>query len=569
LNCEDAGKGCLRDEKFKLAVKKAQEKGLIPKNVINFSNQATKSQDIKEQQTEEILRQLQERFIFKTPTDLEDLYFYEDGIYKEAKHRIKSILETQLSAKATSYFVNEIIEHLKRASYTDRSEFNNFAKHNCIPLQNGLFNLSTMQYEPFDPEKIFTYKLNVSYNPNAQCPNWLKFLDQILPKEDHALLQEWLGYCILPAMPKHKIMWFYGTGRNGKGRVIATLEHIIGKQNCSYLELKEFDGEHRFAIAQLYGKLINVSSEPSTIKDLQTPLLKKITGEDTLDAEVKNKQNRLSFKNVAKPFVLGNVFPKVKDTSVGFWERVKIIRFPYEFTGKNQKDNIEDTWLSNPEEVSGIFNWMLTGLHRLLLQGDFTDSKNTQETITEFKKASDTIGAWIDTCCIFDQDNYETNQALYEDYKLYCDDIAMTPETDKRFYQRLREIPRVKAHKKRSSRGFIGLKLKPQSVADVAHVAPFYNSFREPPNPPLSHKKLQTPATSATSATLSNDKKGIEPKTCGDCGRFHTDGCYHPALANGGDPALLKPDCSWACECRGFIEKQPELPSYPEEPITA
>ena len=52
--------------------------------------------------------------------------------------------------------------------------------------------------------------------------NGLAFLMQILPVEDHALLQEYMGYCLLPMMPKHKMMWFYGGGRNGKGRVIAT-----------------------------------------------------------------------------------------------------------------------------------------------------------------------------------------------------------------------------------------------------------------------------------------------------------------------------------------------------------
>ena len=49
-------------------------------------------------------------------------------------------------------------------------------------------------------------------------------------------------------MPKHKMMWFYGRGRNGKGRVIATVEAIIGVENCSYLELGEFDGEHRLCV---------------------------------------------------------------------------------------------------------------------------------------------------------------------------------------------------------------------------------------------------------------------------------------------------------------------------------
>jgi hypothetical protein len=276
INCEDAGKGSLRDEKFKQTIQKAQDRGLISKTVFLGQTETTKNKEAREQQIAEILTQLKVLYTFKTPTDLKDLYYYEDGIYKPAESKIENLLEAQLGAKAYTYLISEIMGHLQRASYVDRKDFNKYDGY--LPVENGLLNLKTMSLEPFSTEKIFTYKLNVTYNPEAQCPKWNQFLDQILPKEDQPLLQEWLGYCMLPAMPKHKIMWFYGTGRNGKGRVIATIEHIVGTQNCSYLELKEFDGEHRFATAQLYGKLINVSSEPSTIKDLQTPLLKKSQG---------------------------------------------------------------------------------------------------------------------------------------------------------------------------------------------------------------------------------------------------------------------------------------------------
>ncbi len=70
------------------------------------------------------------------------------------------------------------------------------------------------------------------------------------------------------------------------------------------------------------------AANPPLSVSLQTPLLKKITGEDTLDAEVKGKQKRLSFQNIAKPFVLGNQFPKVSDSSLAFEDRTLILKFP-------------------------------------------------------------------------------------------------------------------------------------------------------------------------------------------------------------------------------------------------
>jgi P4 family phage/plasmid primase-like protien len=417
------------------------------------------AKEVKERHLEEVLERLRSEFIFKTPTDLRDLFYYEDGIYKPAQCKIEGLLEKELGARASAHFVCEVLEHLKHGSYVERCEFNKFT--GSVPVLNGLLDLTSLELKPFDPNMIFTYKLNVRFDAEAKCPRWLGFLDQILPVEDQPLLQEYLGYCILPAMPKHKIMWFYGLGRNGKGRVIATLEAIVGVENCSYLQLEEFDGEHRFAVASLYGKMVNVSSEPSTVAMLQTPLLKKITGEDTLDAEVKGKQKRLSFRNVAKAFVLGNEFPRVSDTSLAFEDRTLILKFPNSFVGKNQIDNIERSWLENSGEVSGIFNWMLQGLHRLGVNGDFTLSKTTQEVILEFKRTSDPFGAWLEDKCIFDVDGFILRKSSFEDFKNYCDqELGKAPETERRFYQRLRDTPKIKDYESSKGRGFKGIRLK-------------------------------------------------------------------------------------------------------------
>ncbi|MGD0451454.1 MAG: phage/plasmid primase, P4 family [Candidatus Bathyarchaeia archaeon] len=426
--------------------------------------QKTANQEAKEAKMAAILDDLNSRYTFKTPTDLEDLHFYEDGIYKKAKHKLEKELEDNLGPKVYTYYIEEVLRHLERQSYVSREEFNKFT--GVIPVQNGLLDLETQTLKPFNKEQIFTYKLNVTYDDTKKCPIWLKFLEEILPDPaDRTLLQEIMGYTLFPGMPKHKIFWFYGIGRNGKGRVIATLEFIFGSEFCANIELKEFDGEHRFAVAQLYGCLINVSSEPDTKNALETALIKKLTGEDTLDAEVKIKQRRLKFKNMAKPFVLGNNFPPVKDTSLGFWDRVEILKFPNSFIGENQKDDIEKTWLCDPNEVSGILNWMLEGLHRISRNKDFSKSKTTAETMTEFKRASDPIGAWLDDNCVFGLDFYISRKASHDNYKLYCEDMNATPETDRKFYERLRNTPRVrdsntKIKGETETRFWIGLCLK-------------------------------------------------------------------------------------------------------------
>jgi phage/plasmid-associated DNA primase len=103
----------------------------------------------------------------------------------------------------------------------------------------------------------------------------------------------------------------------------------------------------------------------------------------------------------AKKTVTANRFPKIKDSTTAFRERRLFIAFPNEFTGEKQIQNLEQVWLNNPEEKSGILNWMLEGLQRLLSQGYFTESKSQEETEIAFERASDTISAFLKEMAVF------------------------------------------------------------------------------------------------------------------------------------------------------------------------
>ena len=55
---------------------------------------------------------------------------------------------------------------------------------NLINLQNGTFNIDTMELQPFNPDDFLTYQLPFAYNPNAVNDLWLKFLDEVLPDKN-------------------------------------------------------------------------------------------------------------------------------------------------------------------------------------------------------------------------------------------------------------------------------------------------------------------------------------------------------------------------------------------------
>lgn len=578
IECADCHKGALRGKQFIDTLQVAKERGLI-EIIPPAPNQEKDGEESEAPKMEEILEKLNSQYIFKTPTDTEDIYYYvtSEGIYKEAEHKLKAQLETWLGAKGSTHLIDEVLNHIKRSSFVDRSIFNK--QERVIPVKNGLLNLVTLKLEPFDAEKVFTYKLDAEYDPTKRCPKFLTFISQVLDAEDIPTLQEYMGYCLVPAMPYHKMLWLYGVGRNGKGRITATLRALFGQERCAAINLEDLNGNNRFAVAKLYGKLINEASEPATNKMLQTPLLKKIIGEDLIDGEIKNKQRPIQFINFAKFFILGNRFPKVNDNTTGFWDRVLLIKFPTAFIGNAQVANIERTWTQDPEEMSGILNWMIEGLQRLLGNNEFTISKSTKETMLEFKRVSDTVLAFLDEQTEPDRMQYYTRTDFYELYKEYCDFYGLMIEDEKAFVGKIKTQPKIKNQQKRidgkMQRVWIGVKVKPITTeeetdtttvttlndhpqitldtlpteAHEAHEAHNYNSKKSTDIIP-ENKNNKTRASAASSASH-QDSPITTNRFCGyDCGNFEKVSC--PLFFN-----RISKDNPLPLKCYGYKPPEP------------
>lgn len=411
-------------------------------------------------------------YLFKTCKETKILYYYDPEEHKwsiNGEVYLQEILGEQLGIEYRQSYYNNVLDALKAITYED-IEFGE-----KIAVKNGLLDVKTMELTPFTPNEMPFFSIPVIYQPEAKSVVWENFCNQIVAPEDQNLLQEWSGFLLSPGYPKHKFMFMYGVGRNGKGVWSRTMRGILGKDNCVSMRLEEFNGDRRFAIARLYGKKYCECSEPLTNKTLQTPILKALTGADNQDAEVKGIQKTLGFVNEAKVTVFGNRYPRVNDNTEGFYDRFEILEFPHHFSESEQVADLENTWLENDEEKSGILNWMLTGLQRLLQNNyKFTISKTQQEKLLELKRLSDPTGAFLEECCEIKSNIYITRKDLRDAYTEYCEEIGAIGDKEGAFTQRIKSIPKVKMGSKRiegkAERCWLGVGLKemPQIIEDSA-----------------------------------------------------------------------------------------------------
>ena len=376
---------------------------------------------------------------FATLTDTEEVWYYDaqQGIWRpNGEVIIKSFCQQYLGEEANRNRVAEVIAHIQRSTYVDRSIFDR--NINLIAVENGVLNLESGELLPFSPEYYLTVKIPVKYNPEADCPRIKEFFKQVLHEEDIPVIVELFGFCLYRRYFIHKAFMFVGSGRNGKSTLINLLRRFLGSQNVANVPLQTL-AENRFAAAELYGKLANTFADLSSEALRDTGLFKTLTGEDEIQAERKFR-NPFRFTNYAKLVYSCNRLPETYDDSDAFFARWIIINFPNKFEGEKADKNLIDK-LTTEEELSGLLNLALLGLWRLLEKGEFSKGISTEEVREQYLRMSNPVAAFVMDCIEVDPEAYVVKQELYSAFCEYCRKNKLPVISDKSFGRKLqREV---------------------------------------------------------------------------------------------------------------------------------
>lgn len=371
-----------------------------------------------------------------------DMFYYGDeekGVWKlNGETELREIVTKIMGDNDTKYHFSNILHTLKGLTTRD-IEFSN-----KVSLENGLFDLETKELTKQTLNEMPFFKYPVTYDPEANdLGDWLTYLNEVAKPEDIPLLQEWMGYCLYPDYRIHAALFIYGKGRNGKGVYDRTILGLVGKDNATHVSLAEINV--RFSLKEFYGKIYHSSSEPPTHKPFRTETFQRLTGGDMIDAEFKGKNERVKFVNRAKMTIIGNNFPKILNPTIAFKDRVKFVEFSKFIEKENRVPYLENIWLNDPKKKSALFNWALEGLHRLLSNGVFTESKTQEETEIEFQRASDTPNAFIAEMGIIDRNLVTTRSDARRFYEEYCDANGLDLSTKSEFTKAMQGLaPKVK-----------------------------------------------------------------------------------------------------------------------------
>ena len=136
------------------------------------------------------LETLTQQFTFKTVRDTEEIYYYDEtkGVYRSLGETIIKEQSEILYPAIRTCEVTEIINKIKRRTYVELGQFHQ--DPNLLNLRNGILNIMTGEFTCHSPDHLSLVQLPVFYDPNAKCPNILRFLGQVLrPKDVFTVLQ--------------------------------------------------------------------------------------------------------------------------------------------------------------------------------------------------------------------------------------------------------------------------------------------------------------------------------------------------------------------------------------------
>jgi len=389
----------------------------------------------------ETAEEIMDEYIFASiSTGVKDeIWLYEKGIWKlKGKETIRIKAEEILNSHARISIIREIEEKIKRLTMIDKEDFENIPE-GLVCLNNGVLNLLTKELMSHSATFYFKTKVNLTYEPNAQCPNCLNFFDDVLNPEDKDLIQEWLGFQLYNKYLFKKALIVFGEKDTGKTVFLNLLTEFIGNDNCSSIALQKINNNNSFSLGSLQNKYANLYDDLSS-KDMDDVGGFKIaTGGGWLSAE-KKFGDPFQFKNFAKLTFACNKVPLPNNMDgvekSAYFGRWLIVPFENQVDEKDQDKKLCNK-ITDKEELSGLLNWSLDGLKRLVDNNKFSFNKNIDDVEKIMLSHNNHLSKFSDESLRAMPFSRITKVDLHDYYVWWCMNNHYTPLSIKQFGKRI------------------------------------------------------------------------------------------------------------------------------------
>ncbi len=280
---------------------------------------------------------------------------------------------------------------------------------------------------PFSPEFNSTRQLPFVFDPSAKCPRYLRWMDDIMDKDDQAVWAKYGGMVMSGLNTAQKIMILSGIGLSGKSALVGLTSGLVGRENI--FEFRARNLGLRFEMAKLIDKSLLIGSdvESTFLSQASAHYLKSLTGQDPISAELKNVSGSVLLSGEFNVLMVSNTDLRVKlEGDAEAWRRRLImISFPKQV--ENPIPNFAKSILD--EEAPGIINVWLGGLAALQREG-LTLTPDQRARVDGLLGESDSVRSFIQDEVHLDPEGDVTTDELVRAHERYCHRRSWIPRSN-------------------------------------------------------------------------------------------------------------------------------------------
>lgn len=312
-------------------------------------------------------------------------------------------------------------------------------------VENGVVDLRTGALRPAGRDDFVTKRSPVRFNPQAQAPRWLQFIEEITGEHAPgngctsrpalaAYMQRALGYAMTGSTAEHKMFIAIGEGSNGKNVLLDLLQWVLGDY-CETIAPEALMASRHDADAEratpsarkLAGARVAISSESKDGQRLDVALVKRHTGGGFMTARGLH-ENAFTFEITHKLWLMTNHRPALDHMDEAMRGRLHMIPFDMRWNrpGHPERDpKLPDGDKALPEklkaEAEGVLAWLVAGAvayHR----EELNPPPEVVRMTRAYFKDQDPIGLWLDTCEPCDHRHGAKASELFDAFCRWCDE---------------------------------------------------------------------------------------------------------------------------------------------------
>lgn len=260
---------------------------------------------------------------------------------------IKNLQKVILPSLGKHHYLKLVIHH-SGYHFHDEHFLNKLDKKlHLICFSNGVYDLQQGIFREGLYEDYLSMCTGIEYRPREQIPEYYDAVYSMLREnhpneEDFQYLLKLYASCLQGNREEESFHILKGKGANGKTIETTLLKAAFGDYyaNISSSLLTQKRAASSSAqpdLLRLKGKRVVVAEEPDKHEQLNTGMMKELTGGGTLTARTLYSAQMVSFDCNFVLFLCTNTYPAIHTTDGGTWRRIKVIEYPCKYVLNEQE----------------------------------------------------------------------------------------------------------------------------------------------------------------------------------------------------------------------------------------